>query len=459
MKKLFCIIIASLLLTSCTRDKAIDSSLLEKADEMSKVPTAVEADEYMGDFLPETEYRPGDITSTAGIWYSDHPMAESIGDGMFISQLCTFQSHIYDDHTSSGTAYMTDVINLETGNDRFLCTDPLCDHNKDFCPYVNLNPVGYYNGALYLLGFDYYDETIGSDAGNYQTQTVRKVDPVTGEFTDIAGIKQRLDSDTSVMMINLHICGNQLVYTVQTDTEDMENRTESRTQTLHIVDLDTGKAREPIAIPQELTDANFGVCYMDEDYLFCSDSVNGFYRTDHSLGNMQKIGNLDRRTSIHTIDTNTGEIFVPVSLDSGTAGHTCSEHTCKKIGRLTGNEIEILDMPHDNIIDFQVTRDWIYYTVYDPVPVGSNRRGDGEVYFYDGGKIYRTPRSTHDSAELIFSDGVNFNMINEWFVLGDCLYFSSWQRNEDGVGISFGRYVKTVRINLADHTARYFRFE
>ncbi len=453
MKRLAAGILLSILLfASCARDQSVDDRLLENADVVSAVPSVEEAEEYIGSYTPEENYVPGDITDTAGIRYTANIMAPAVEEGMFISRLCTWQSYKDEEGSRSGTAWITNIVNLETGNARYTCADPLCEHLKDHCPHVSINHVGYYNGMIYVLTNRYETEMKGNDLTHYVTDNIEALDPTTGEFSVLWSETYSLDSDIRTRIMRHEISSGKLICVVGTFYQDMESKTENRTEILHIFDLDTGTKLDSITIPQELTDANFGIVHMEGDTLWCRDDINGFYRTDLSFGSIETVGSEYAWVTLNSVDTQTGEIFLEVREDG-------MENGSIRIGRLNGNEIELLDMPHDNILEYQITRDWIYYTVYDPVPVGINHNGTGQVFFENGGKIYRTSRSDSSESELIFDDGVNFNLKEQWFVLGDCLYFSSWQRNSDGAGISFGRIVKTVRVNFVNHTVRYFRYE
>ena len=132
----------------------------------------------------------------------------------------------------------------------------------------------------------------------------------------------------------------------------------------------------------------------------------------------------------------------------------------KRLGRIAGNEIEEIPLSRNDLIEVQVTRNWIYYTAADFIPAGLDHNGLYEIGFEDGGVIYRVPRDDPSAEpETVFSEGIGFSMKKMWFVLGDCLYFESLPLTDDEAGKSFGQTAKTVRLNLKDHTVRYIRYQ
>lgn len=129
-KRIFVYCFLLLFLSSCTRDQAIDEKLLEKADDIYRIPTVTEADEYMGDYAPEAEYSAGDLSSINGIHYNSAYSA-ALADGKYYFDVKTFQTRTNEDGSKNyGTATITRSMNLETGESFYLCPDPLCEHSN-----------------------------------------------------------------------------------------------------------------------------------------------------------------------------------------------------------------------------------------------------------------------------------------------------------------------------------------
>ncbi len=459
MKRTLAALLLLPLFFSACRDPSVDTALLGKADDAAKVPALPhDAAEYTGDWEPETVYSPGDFRDIEGMRYVHAPLANAAEDGLWFFKVCTTRQYEKEGGIGTGTAWLQKVVDLETGEDRPLCPDPLCRHIQDECPYVNLNPFAYADGSLYVRRGQLTQTGEGDAAKGFLIWTIERIDPMTGEFTVLAreGDKTPL-TEGSVMVTNVGIEDGLLRYQRITERTGRENKTESRTRTLVL--RQTGKIVQEIPVPQELTDADFSVLMADGDGFLCSDAVNGLYRTDGQLQNRKTIVDAVEceRVGLNAVDSVTGEIFVdlynPITAEEMSSFRTQT----KRLGRLVGDKVEAIPLPRDDLIEVCVTRSWIYYTAADFVSVGPGTHG--EAGFEDGGVIYRVPRDDPSAEpEIIFSDGVSFDM-KEWFILGDWLYLGSWQRTNEGGLISFGRTVKGVRLNLKDHTVRYFRYD
>ena len=461
------VILLSAAVCSCRRDPSVDAALLDKAEQAANKPALPpEAEEYMGDWAPETVYSPGDLSEIAGMRYNrvNDRAADSAADGVRFVRVQTFQTWPNPEGGGNrGTTYMMRAVDLLTGEDRPLCPDPLCRHVPYECPYVELSPVGSHGGALYVIRFDNRTESAGDSMKFYMIQTIERVDPGTGEFTEIARVGDRYPMEEKAeMFMQSFFDGDRMLFGVMTEETDRENKTAKRSSLYRLVDPGTGELIREYAVPEEWENALFSVSWMDEDGFYCSDQANGFYRLDWDFENMEKIdGGTDcERIEMNAVDTQTGEVFVEMyNPRTGVQLETYRQQT-KRLGKIVGDTIEEIPLPRNDLIEVQVTRNWIYYTAADFIPVGLSYTGHGEIGFEDGGVLYRVPRGQPDAEpETVFSEGVQFRMKNIWFVIGDCLYFESYSLEDEGGSKEFGRFVKTVRLNLKDHTVRYIRYE
>ena len=460
---LILVVLLCLSAPSCRRDPSVDAALLDKAEQAANKPALPhDAEEYTGDWAPETVYSPGDLSDIEGIRYIHAPLANSAGDGMWYCRVCTFQQYRREDSegTSWGTAWLHKVVNLETGEDRAICPDPLCKHIREECPYVDLNSLAYADGALYVLRDEFTHTGEGESIKLYWISTIERLDPSTGAFAELVriGDKATLDEENHILT-NVSVENGKLRYKLLTQTTDRENKTTGTTGVFVLADAETGRTIKEIPIPQDLIDAEVSILRENADGFLCSDTVNGLYRTDGAFQNREKIGSdVDcERIGLNAVDTVTGEIFLDLYTPLTAEQRAAYRQGTRRLGRLVGDEVEEIPLPRNDLIEVYVTRNWIYYTAADLVSVGPGRHG--EAGFEDGGVIYRVPRDDPSAEpQTVFTDGVNFNM-REWFVLGDCLYLGSWERFEEDGAISFGRTVKGVRLNLKDHTVRYIRYE
>lgn len=443
MKKLFAFVCLMLIFSSCTRDKGIDLELLEKADQMAEIPTVNENGEYMGDYAPETEYSAGDLSSVSGIHYTaGQNYYAAIADGEYFFDVHTSKTKIHDDGSeSTGTVTITKSMNLETGESFYLCPDPLCTHPGLACKYTNLECAGYYNGELYFLRYKFKDGVI--------TETIEKVNPAAGEFSVIVEQISHYDDNPSTSLFQpfTRIVGKYLFYSLSTSYEDPESRTLTQKYENYRINLDT---METTVVPENAP----AIYYISDTAAYgYSEDYASVVRTDTDYGNPVTIAPPEGYPNFGDMqaDENTGEIFVLMTEPERKYGVLC---------KIVDDCMEPVSLPHETITEFQLTRDTIYYSAYDPAVIGAAFRGGEMLTLDNGGKIYAADRTNPGNSELIFSDGVNFNMMG-WFVLGDNLYLDSVMRVEEGGRVYFapGRSLKHVRINLVNHTARYFRFD
>ena len=445
MKKyhLFICICALFLLSSCTRDKGIDIGLLEKADQMAELPNVNENGEYMGEYTPETDYSSGDLSSVSGICYAyGEPYYAALADGKYFFDIHTSKTKKHDDGSeSTGTVTITKSMNLETGESFFLCPDPLCTHPGLECKYTNLHALGYHKGELYYSRSTFKDGT--------STETIEKIDPAAGEFSVILEHSFHFEDNprTSLFQPLTRIVGNDLFYSLSTRYEDPESRTLTQNYENFRINLET---METTALPEDVP----AIYYVSDTYAYgYSEEYAVIVRMDDDYSNQTAIKPPEGYPNFGDmqVDENTGEIFVLMTEPERKYGVLC---------KIVDDCMETVSLPHETITEFQLTRDTIYYSAYDPAVIGVAFRGSDMLTLDNGGKIYAADRMNPENSELIFSDGADFNMM-DWFVLGDNLYLDSVMRVEEGGRVYFApaRSLKHVRINLVNHTARYFRFE
>ena len=115
-------------------------------------------------------------------------------------------------------------------------------------------------------------------------------------------------------------------------------------------------------------------------------------------------------------------------------------------------------MPSELITDIQLTNDYIYYTVFDPVQYGVTRQGSPTVD-ETGNKLYRVKRSDTSSEELVF-DGQNEVIFkDDYFVSGDYLYITYWKpKTRDGITY-FYRIGSKARINMKENTIKWINLD
>ncbi|MBR4204963.1 MAG: hypothetical protein IKQ92_05745, partial [Clostridia bacterium] len=95
MKRTLAALLLLPLLFSACRDPSVDAALLDKAE--AKAPALPpEAEEYTGDWEPETVYSPGDFRDIEGMRYVHAPLANAAEDGLWFFKVCTVQQYEKD---------------------------------------------------------------------------------------------------------------------------------------------------------------------------------------------------------------------------------------------------------------------------------------------------------------------------------------------------------------------------
>ena len=133
-----------------------------------------------------------------------------------------------------------------------------------------------------------------------------------------------------------------------------------------------------------------------------------------------------------------------------------------KLYRIHGDEIEEITLPHDGIADVFITRDEIYYTIYDNRVCYGISLTDKQVFDYGGREIYVTDRETHDEAEIFYScEDMDLPLHGDWIVVGDTVYFDYYPLEKTFDVVKFNHLSGTgkIRINVRDGTIKRFTLE
>ena len=446
MKKFAFFVLCMILLTSCQRDRGIDISLMEKAENITQTyPTETDSrmeDEYYGEWEDELQYDVPDITEYNGI--------SIIGgtDCIYNGKLYFNVKKKYQDqnHTTGALTHM--YIDLETGENHYVCPDPLCSHVfEDNCgsynPYIMVKKDG--KGYDFIYRMDdklYYD--------------LYEWDLVTGETNCIYTIESDYRNGETKMGNVIDIDADLLWFTVTEWRTDTETKIEVKSTCVYSMDLMTGDICESIEFPDAYDLSETWISWVADDRFYMTSDTCMLFSADMDFRNEQilidePITADGRDQLIGTVfDDNTGEVFV---LNGNTKQRTGA------IYRIKNGEIEKLAMPHDEIYHFQLTKDKIYYMTFDPYVYFVDDEGR-ETADYGGGKIYVTDRNTHDTAELFFDSEMQIPLRSNWCVIGNYVYVSTMDYNPGGEHpFSSAFNLKKARINVNNNTIRYFRFD
>ena len=445
MKTTIILIFVALMLSSCGRDKGIDRDLLAKAEKADEIyaPAAVDdaGDYYYGDWGEETRYDVPDTSVLDGI-------VTSSGD------LSGYYDGKYYFSVKKARESTKMYIDLATGESHYVCPDPLCPHTKDAdetCKSYSVPSLYKKDGKGYnfILSHD-------KDAPWISTFTLTERDLATGESKALYSLSSNdMDGESKLPGSVLGIEDNLLWFNVIESVTDQEAKTQTRHRILYSYDLTAGKISGTYHFTQEYDkeEAGFigigikaGLFYMvsPQTRLFVTDK--SFSERKILIDEPRAINGREEVSYLAT-DENTGEVFLLYGNKAEKTG---------TIYRICDGEIEELSLPHEEIYQFRLTKDKIYYMTYE----ASEYSAPWQEHEYGGGKIYVTDRETRETAELFFDSKMQIPLIDSWYVVGNYVYVTVKDYTPNGDHpFSTIQNLKTARIHVTDGTIRYFCFE
>ncbi len=446
-------IITLLVFSSCTRDKGIDVSIQEHAAQLSEEYTyygAEPGDEYYGNFSKEESYTTLQNRDWEGIVnYSRYPSNFKIDN----DKLYYFvYKPISDDKTQSYG--ISAFIDLNTGEQSYLCTDPICTHEYGSdCTAINIPTTQCWNNKIVSIsGINRADYLIDLEISLFDIQTGTK-DVLAYFSADYSGDEAMLNYNSPF------ISDDKLYFNIIRSYTDPETKTQTKITENYIYDLLNNTLSDPMTTPEKYQGAS--PFYFDGEFYYWFVPYYALLTTDANFENESILYDFDGTTPSSctwSYDTEKHEMLYLVGNKKTQTG---------TIYLIKNGEVEPLTLPHQNINYFCLTRDKIYYSTYDNAyAIGARAMSQdvfGDTVYEDGGGIvYVTDRESRTEAELFFDNGqtIDLYMQNGWLVLDGNIYMLSMSyRNENTVSFSTRPYQKVIRINPANNTIRYFRFD
>ena len=431
-KRIIVLLALSALLVSCS-DNTTDDLISKYEDvEIDSNPKYIADVDWL---QPETEYSYNDVNENIVAVYKG--IYERKGDRIYLQ-------------TKSDGASTYNYISLTTGDQFNFCPDPLCPHTRDGgCQYLDIVDMllSKTDEDIVYIVKDYFD---GETACNY----ICEIDLENNTIERIYGKKNSELFDA----YNMRFINDNKIYFEVNRKHTIKDESQSLPDEYFYMELDlvTHEARE---IKNEYTSGEYGSCiFASDDYFFFSDSDGTrLLATDKNFENSIIVYDFPGNYSLVSpyYDYETDEFYCVIysnfmtklSDDGVTEGY---------ILRVDGDlNVERLDMRSDLILDMQLTRDYIYYTSYDPIEYGISPRG-GVCYDESGGKIWRVPRDdVSTEPELIFDGHGEFAFRMGYYAVGDCLYLDySEIVQENGTGY-FRWHGINARVNFVDGTIKW----
>ena len=349
-------------------------------------------------------------------------------------------------------AYMS----LITGEKLYLCPDPLCPHTKESgCMYLNITNLIFAPGSDSVM---YVIRTNSTADGLYDA--IYLIDTENDIFREI--YKENVEKYKYNQYTLRFILNNKLYFqNTQTISEIVDGKVEKKTNYIMLtLDLDTNNV-EKISESSQASDR----CLLanDQYMFFDDDEYHQLYATDLNSKNKQTIMEYDDEFTIRNVyfDKTTQELFfilcskymVGISHNDIEEGYVyCIDKNlnCSKI-----------DMPTEKITGIQLTRNYIYYTTYDPIYYGVSPRGI-DCIDETGNKIYRVSRSGTTASEPVFDghEKIFFDInYKGYIVTGNYIYIAYVILHEEGGMIWFRSMGSTARINFKDETIKWLNLD
>lgn len=435
------------ILSACTAHKRNERTLPETVD------TYYSYQRELADWLTPEETYGYDSDSDSSDGIIQIGWQEAFGGNLFftLSRISTKA------HKSNLLTY----VDLASGEKHYACPDPQCTHSEEEgCPYLNLFALTpKTDTTFFALRHDLYKETAVLRCGIYEV--------------DLAGhtITEVYDSQTICAEENIdwdHIDNcflyEDMLYFTDTfrfaEWIDGEKQTTGKRTWLLGMDINT----HAVTVLNDDFGENISRFFRNGDHVFYTDSaVNTLYGMDLSTGETVPLVQYPAGYTLYQkyYDTHTDELYVLVSYmdlhDSGERVNEAEQYRCTLYSVDADFRCREVPMPTTLLLDFQLTNEYIYYCTYDPVNY-KTKQYPGDAIDVRGNKLYRVKRSDTTSPEVAF-DGQGQLFFDGYYVTGDYLYMELHDLRVSGGVREFYMTGSTMRIDMRNHTIKWFNLE
>ena len=448
-----------LLLSSCSKESK--GIVIEKTQNMlDDAPTAPEGYEYLegvGSWLSaETEYKSSpydNIVSIKGNYFS-------ITNDNIYFQLKKEESKRDETgyyYTLGDPIYA--YISGQTGEKHFICPDPLCTHGAySGCQYLNLGNLTFSSSDTSLM---YATRSAVEDGVFYPT-----VYEINNSAATITPIYKPDDKSEGLDMVYLELMFEKdgklyFIYNSQYEYVNENGETE-HDEKAKLMSLDL-KTKQTKVLNEDLSTRVGLMGEVWDKLLFGDGDTLELYYTDYNFENPVTVMKFEDGYGLKNLfyDGNTdelymlsyyGELMYPRNPDMSGKDIHCKVYKIDKDFNITE-----IPMPSEMITSIQLTKDYIYYTVYDPIQLGS-RNGYPLIDTTDG-KIYRTPRDNTTEGELFFDNQGEIifdgSVGAAYCVVGDNLYLQYYKLRGSGDDMSSYYTGSIARVNVKENTLKW----
>ena len=448
-----------LLLSSCSKESK--GIVIEKTQNMlDDAPTAPEGYEYLegvGSWLSaETEYKSSpydNIVSIKGNYFS-------ITNDNIYFQLKKEESKRDETgyyYTLGDPIYA--YISGQTGEKHFICPDPLCTHGAySGCQYLNLGNLTFSSSDTSLM---YATRSAVEDGVFYPT-----VYEINNSAATITPIYKPDDKSEGLDMVYLELMFEKdgklyFIYNSQYEYVNENGETE-HDEKAKLMSLDL-KTKQTEVLNEDLSTRVGLMGEVWNKLLFGDGDTLELYFTDYNFENPVTIMKFEDGYGLKNLfyDGNTdelymlsyyGELMYPRNPDMSGKDIHCKAYKIDKDFNITE-----IPMPSEMITSIQLTKDYIYYTVYDPIQLGS--RNGYPLIDTTGGKIYRAARDNTAKEELFFDNHGEIifdgSIGAAYCVVGNNLYLQYYKVRGSGDDMAFYNTGSIARVNVAENTLKW----
>ncbi len=450
--------LALLMLASCSKENK--GIVIDKAEKLADdAPTASDGYEYLegiGSWLDgETEYK----NSPDENIYSIAGNNISLWNGNLYFQLKKEESKAGAYYTLGHPIYA--YISNQTGERHFLCPDPLCTHGAySGCQYLDLGELLYSTSDASIL---FTTKTVFSEQNGITYTYIYEINNSAATLTPIYTPVEKTDGLNMVSIDLMFEKDEKLYFIYNTQYEYVnENGETEHDEKSKLMYLDL-KTKQTEVINENYPNRAGLVGEVWDKALFADVDTRELYCTDYNFENPVTIMTYEDGYWFRNIyyDQDTEEMYVLVSYTglyypknpdmSGKDIH-CKVYKVDKDFNLTE-----IPMPSEMITSIQLTKDYIYYTVYDPIQLGS--RNGYPLIDTTGGKIYRVARDNTTEGELFFDNHGEIMFDGSvgaaYCVVGDNLYLQYYKVRGSGDDMSTYYTGSIARVNVKENTLKW----
>ena len=444
-----------LLLSSCSKESK--GIVIEKTQNMlDDAPTAPEGYEYLegvGSWLSaETEYKSSpydNIVSIKGNYFS-------ITNDNIYFQLKKEESKRDETgyyYTLGDPIYA--YISGQTGEKHFICPDPLCTHGAySGCQYLNLGNLTFSSSDTSLM---YATRSAVEDGVFYPT-----VYEINNSAATITPIYKPDDKSEGLDMVYLELMFEKdgklyFIYNSQYEYVNENGETE-HDEKAKLMSLDL-KTKQTEVLNEDLSTRVGLIGEVWDKLLFGNGDTLELYYTDYNFENPVTVMKFEDGYGLKNLfyDGNTdelymlsyyGELMYPRNPDMSGKDIHCKVYKIDKDFNITE-----IPMPSEMVTSIQLAKDYIYYTVYDPIQYGT-RKGH-PILDTTGGKLYRVARDNTTDGKLFFDAKGELIFKGSYCVVGDNLYLQYYKLKGVADDTSFYYTGSIARVNVKENTLKW----